>query len=43
MTAEGLERAAKLATENPYYNPRRVEYQGVRKLLEDAFDGRRPA
>jgi alcohol dehydrogenase class IV len=43
MPADGLERAALLAIENPYYNPQPVEYAGVRKLLEDAYDGRRPA
>jgi len=42
MPAGGLDRAAKLATENPYYNPRPVEYAGVRQLLEDAFHGTRP-
>ena len=29
-----LDRAARLATENPYYNPRQVEYSGVHQLLE---------
>jgi maleylacetate reductase len=43
MPAKGLERAARLATESPYYNPRPVEYAGVRQLLEDAYRGRRPA
>ena len=43
MPADGLDRAAKLATENPYYNPRPVEYAGVRQLLENAFYGKRPA
>jgi maleylacetate reductase len=43
MPADGLDRAAKLATENPYYNPRPVEYSGVRQLLDNAFYGRRPA
>jgi maleylacetate reductase len=43
MPADGLDRAAKLATENPYYNPRPVDYSGVRQLLEDAFHGARPA
>jgi alcohol dehydrogenase class IV len=42
MPADGLDRAATLATENPYYNPRPVDYSGVRKLLEDAWHGRRP-
>lgn len=43
MPEDGIERAAKLATENPYYNPRPVEYAGIRRLLEDAWHGRRPA
>jgi len=43
MPANGLDRAAKLATENPYYNPRPVEYSGVRQLLENAYHGKRPA
>jgi len=43
MPAEGLDRAAKLAAENPYYNPRPVEYSGVRQLLENAYSGKRPA
>ena len=42
MPEDGLDRAAKLATENPYYNPRKVEYAGVRELLEDAYRGIRP-
>jgi maleylacetate reductase len=43
MPEDGIERAAKLATENPYDNPRPVEYAGIRQLLEDAWHGRRPA
>jgi alcohol dehydrogenase class IV len=43
MPEDGLDRAAQLATENPYYNPRTVEYSGVRRLLENAYVGRRPA
>ena len=42
MPEDGLDRAAQLATENPYYNPRRVEYAGVRELLENAYRGTRP-
>ena len=42
MPHEGLDRAARLATENPYYNPRPIEYAGVRQLLEDAYQGTRP-
>lgn len=43
MPAAGLERAARIATESPYPNPRKVDYAGVLSLLNDAFEGRRPA
>jgi maleylacetate reductase len=43
MPEDGIERAAKLATESPYQNPRPVEYAGVKRLIEDAWHGRRPA
>jgi maleylacetate reductase len=42
MPADGLDRAAELATEQPYANPRPVDYVGVRQLLEDAYRGTRP-
>jgi len=42
MPLDGLDRAAELATQNPYANPRPVEYAGVRELLENAWYGRRP-
>jgi maleylacetate reductase len=42
MPADGLERAAELATQNPYANPRPVEYAGVLALLKSAYEGRRP-
>ena len=37
MPADGLERAAELATQNPYANPRPVEYAGVLELLRNAL------
>jgi alcohol dehydrogenase class IV len=43
MPAEGLERAAELATRNPYPNPRPVDYTGVLELLRNAYSGLRPA
>lgn len=43
MPADGLDRAAQLATENPYWNPRPIERAGLRELLENAYHGRRPA
>ncbi|HUF19172.1 MAG TPA: maleylacetate reductase [Burkholderiales bacterium] len=42
MPADGLERAARIATENPYYNPRPVRYEDLLALLEDAYHGVRP-
>jgi len=42
MPADGLDRAARLATEQPYANPRPIEYAGVRRLLDDAYRGIRP-
>ena len=42
MTEDDLDRAADIAVENPYYNPRPVTREGIRALLDDAFHGRRP-
>jgi maleylacetate reductase len=42
MKAADLDRAADLAVQNPYYNPRPISRAGIRALLQDAFDGRRP-
>lgn len=42
MPADGLDRAADLAVASPYKNPRVVEYDAIRALLQDAYDGRAP-
>ncbi len=42
MKEADLDRAADLATRNPYYNPRRVNRESIRRLLDDAYFGRRP-
>jgi maleylacetate reductase len=42
MPADGIERAAELATLNPYANPQPVEYEGVLALLRRAYAGGRP-
>ena len=42
MAQDGLERAARLATENQYPNPRPVEYGPIRELLERAYRGEKP-
>jgi maleylacetate reductase len=38
-----LDRAAELATTAPYFNPRPIDRQAIRALLDNAFFGRRPA
>ena len=42
MRQEDLDRAADLATTNPYYNPRPIIRAGIRDLLDAAYEGRRP-
>ena len=43
MKPADLERAARMAVEAPYPNPRKVEYEPVLGLLRDAYEGRRPS
>ncbi len=43
MKEADLERAARIAAEAPYPNPRKVEYAPLLALLRDAYKGRRPA
>jgi maleylacetate reductase len=42
LRAADLDRAADIAVENPYYNPRPITREGIRALLQDAFEGKRP-
>jgi alcohol dehydrogenase class IV len=42
MPADGLDRAADLAVQTPYPNPRPLERAAIRELLQHAFDGARP-
>jgi maleylacetate reductase len=42
MPADGLDRAAELAVQNQYPNPRPLERIAIRELLQHAFDGARP-
>ncbi len=37
-----LDRAADIATENPYWNPRPIDRASIRTLLQNAWDGVRP-
>lgn len=43
MPEGGLDRAADLAVASPYWNPRPIERDAIRALLDDAWHGRRPA
>jgi alcohol dehydrogenase class IV len=42
MPADGIERAADLAVQNPYFNPKPIERVAVLELLRRAFEGREP-
>jgi maleylacetate reductase len=42
MKEADLDRAADIAVANPYWNPRPIERDGIRALLQRAFDGSRP-
>jgi alcohol dehydrogenase class IV len=42
MPATGLDEAADIAVRNPYPNPRPLERDAIRALLQAAFDGKRP-
>lgn len=42
MPAAGLDKAADLAVQNQYPNPRPLERAAIRDLLQHAFDGTRP-
>jgi maleylacetate reductase len=43
MTSNMLDRAADIAVENPYWNPRPIERGAIRELLERAWRGARPS
>ncbi|MBV5347030.1 maleylacetate reductase [bacterium] len=43
MPESGLAQAAQIALDNPYFNPRPVEREGLMELLRNAYAGRRPA
>lgn len=42
MPEEHLDEAADIAVKSPYWNPRPIERDTIRALLQDAYDGRRP-
>jgi maleylacetate reductase len=42
LTEADLDRAADIATENPYWNPRPIDRASIRTLLQHAWEGVRP-
>ncbi|NGN43600.1 maleylacetate reductase [Mesorhizobium sp. CGMCC 1.15528] len=42
LSESDLDRAAEIATRNPYDNPRPIDRDSIRSLLQDAWGGRRP-
>jgi maleylacetate reductase len=42
MREEDLDRATEIACANPYWNPRPLQRDAIRALLQDAFDGANP-
>ena len=42
MKESDLDQAADIAVQNPYYNPRAITREGIRALLQNAFEGSRP-
>jgi alcohol dehydrogenase class IV len=42
MPYDGIDRAADQAVANPYWNPRPLERQAIRALIDDAWHGRQP-
>jgi maleylacetate reductase len=43
LSENDLDKAAEAAVKSPYWNPRPVERNAIRKLLDDAYHGRRPS
>lgn len=42
LAESDLDRAAEIATRNPYWNPREVTIEGIRGLLQNAWSGEAP-
>ena len=42
MSEAQLDEAAEIAIQNPYFNPRPITREGIRQVLQNAFEGKRP-
>lgn len=43
LSEANLDKAAQIATQNPYDNPRKFDINDIRQLLQNAWEGTRPA
>ncbi|WP_371924797.1 maleylacetate reductase [Pseudomonas sp. R5(2019)] len=43
VTEADLDRATDIALANPYWNPRPIEREAIRELLQNAYEGNRPS
>ncbi len=43
LSEADLDRAAEIATQNPYWNPRPIDRSSIRALLQNAWDGTNPS
>ena len=42
MPEDGIDRAVEITLQNPYWNPRPLEEDGIREIIRAAWEGRRP-
>ena len=42
MPEDGIDRAVDMTLQNPYWNPRPLEEDGIREIIRAAWEGRRP-
>ncbi|MCY4427926.1 MAG: maleylacetate reductase [Halieaceae bacterium] len=42
MPADGIDRAVEITLKNPYWNPRELEAEGIRGIIQSAWSGTRP-
>ena len=42
LSEKNLDKASKIATKNPYWNPRPITWDAIRQLLQDAWEGKCP-
>lgn len=43
LTEADLDLASRIAVENPYWNPRPIDQESIREMLQQAWEGKRPS